>query len=435
MMKQIIYIAILALFCGNVYSQETPGAAQSQKILLLNGTAHLGNGKKINRSAIAMENGKITMVVNALTHTLDLTKYDTVIDVKDQHVYPSFIAANSTLGLQEIGAVRATKDQSEVGKFNPHVRSLIAYNTDSDVTTTVRTNGVLIGQITPRGGTISGVSSVVQFDAWNWEDAVIKTDDGIHMKWPNDFSQSGWWAEPGETKKNSKYVSNVKAIKDFFNEAKAYCSIDKYDEVDLRYEAMRGVFDGSKRLYVEASYAKQISDVINFKREYHIENLVLKGGYDSWMVAERLKENHIPVMLQRTHSLPLRPEDDIDMPYKLPKILQDAGVLYCLQNAGDMEQMGTRNLPFYAGTAVAYGLEYEEAVSAISLNTAKIMGMEDRVGSIEVGKDATLFISSGDALEMKTNQLTMAFVNGRVMSLDNHQIRNYLKYKEKYGLE
>ena len=185
-MKNVLYI--LAIFFGlglsKTLAQEAPGGIQTKSILLLNGTAHLGTGEMINRSAIVLENGKIVKVMNALTNTINVSNYDTVIDIKDKHVYPGFIAVNSTLGLMEIGAIRATEDFEEIGTYNPNVRSIIAYNTDSKITPTIRTNGVLVAQITPRGGIVSGSSSVVHFDAWNWEDALIKEDIGIHLNWP-----------------------------------------------------------------------------------------------------------------------------------------------------------------------------------------------------------------------------------------------------------
>lgn len=427
-----IFLFILLQFPVNLFSQETPASKQTKSILLLNGTAHLGTGEKINRSAIVLENGKIVRVVNALTTTINNADYDTVIDIKDKHVYPGFITPNSTIGLMEIAAVRATEDYREVGTFKPHVRSIVAYNTDSKITPTIRTNGVLIGQITPRGGVVAGTSSIVQFDAWNWEDALVKEDDGVHLNWPRSF-QSSW--RTGTTTKSKNYAEKLMDIEAFFGEAIAYSKDQNDGEIDLKLEAMKNLLAGNQPLFVSVSYVKEINDVINFKRKFKIKNLVIVGGYDSWMVTDRLKENNISVIVQHTHSLPKKPEDDIDLPYKLPKLLHDAGVSYCLQYYARMEQMGTRNLPFVAGTAVAYGLPYEEGVASVTLNTAKILGIDKELGSIEEGKNATLFVSEGDALDMMTNKVVIAFIDGRMINLDNHQKRNYNKYKTKYGLE
>jgi hypothetical protein len=436
-MKNVQYILVILLGFGvsNFQGQEAPGAKQGGSVLLLNGTAHLGTGEMINRSAIVLESGKIVKVMNALTNTINNSEYDTVIDIKDKHVYPGFIAVNSTLGLMEIGAVRATEDFEETGTYNPNVRSIIAYNTDSKITPTIRTNGVLLAQVTPRGGIVSGSSSVVHFDAWNWEDALIKEDIGVHLNWPIFMKSSGWWSSPGASKKSKNYLERTKDINTFFDEAAAYSKASNEEERDLKLESMTGVFTGKKTLYVNVSYVKEINDVINFKRKYKLKNVVIVGGYDSWMVTNRLKENNISVIIQHIHSLPNQPEDDIDLPYKLPKLLHDAGVSYCLQYYARMEQMGTRNLPFVAGTAIAYGLAYEEGVASITLNAAKILGIDNELGSIEVGKNATLFVSEGDALDMRTSNVVVAFIDGRMINLDNHQSRNYNKYKTKYGLE
>jgi len=436
-MKNVLFILtfVLGLGLSITVAQEAPGSIQTKSILLLNGTAHLGTGEMINRSAIVLKNGKIVKVMNALTNTINNSDYDTVIDIKDKHVYPGFIAVNSTLGLMEIGAVRATEDFEEIGTYNPNVRSIIAYNTDSKITPTIRTNGVLLAQVTPRGGVVSGTSSVVHFDAWNWEDALVKEDVGIHLNWPRFMKSSGWWSNPSDSKKSKNYGERTKEISSFFDEAVAYNKSLNEGEIDLKLEAMNGILNGEKTLYINVSYIKEINDVINFKRKYKLKDVVIVGGYDAWMVTDRLKENNISVIIQHIHSLPNQPEDDIDLPYKLPKLLQDAGVSYCLQYYARMEQMGTRNLPFVAGTAIAYGLSYEEGVASITLNAAKILGIDNEVGSIEEGKNATLFVSEGDALDMRTSNVVIAFVDGRMINLDNHQSRNYNKYKTKYGLD
>ncbi len=424
-MKNILLIIQTSLVLGLNAQVETPAPIQTKKILLLNGIAHVGNGQIIENAAIAFENGKITMAEDATRIKIEFDHFDTIINIPNQHVYPGIIAPNSTIGLTEIDAVRATLDFDEVCEFTPHVRSIIAYSTDSKITPTVRSNGVLMAQITPRGGTISGTSSIVQFDAWNWEDAVYKEDDGVHLNWNNIFSR--WNGE-----KNKNYEKNVAELSSFFANALAYSKLIIQEEKNLRFEAMRGIFDGNKTLYIHANFVKEITEAINFSKKYSIKKMVIVGGYDGWMIADMLKENNIAVMLCRLHDLPQRQEDDVYLPYKLPKILFDAGVLFCLENAGDMEAMNSRNLPFYAGTAVAYGMNKEDALSLITLNTAKILGIDKTVGSLEVGKDATLFISTGDALDMKSNNVTAAYIQGRALDLDNFQKKLYEKYSEKY---
>ena len=431
---KLIFTLLVSISFGNAaMSQPTPAASQTESVLILNGTAHLGTGDMLENAAIGLSNGKIDYV--GFARSVDRARYDQVIEAKGQHIYPGFIAPNSTLGLQEIGAVRATRDDAEVGTYKPHVRSVIAFNTDSEVTPTVRTNGVLMGQITPRGGTVSGSSCIVHFDGWNWEDAALRTVDGIHLNWPSTHHRH---RKDGtiDIRKRKTYDQQFREIQHFFEEAKAYAAQERRPATsprDLRMEAMRGIFDGSLRLFVHAQDVRQITESIHFKRQMGIENLVIVGGYDAPLVADLLRENNVPVMLKRLHTLPRFAEDDVDLPYRLPKLLEDEGVLYCLQNAGDMEHMGTRNLPFYAGTAHAYGLTYEQAIKSITLSTARILGVDGFCGSLETGKDATLFISEGDALDMRTNYLTKAFIQGRSIDLDNRQRQLYRKYQTKYG--
>jgi len=409
-----------------------PSDSQQQSILLLNGIAHIGNGEKIDRSAIGIRNGKLELVLAAFDVRVDSTKYDTVIHIDKQHVYPGFIAPNSRLGLVEIGAVRASRDYDDVGAFNPHVRSLTAYNTESRITPTVRSNGVLFAQVSPTGGRISGSSSVFQLDGWNWEDAVIKKDDGIHLQWPSIRGRGDWSDEKKRKENQEKYQAELLKLKDFFDRAAAYTKKEYYLDLDLRMQAMSGLFLDSQRLYLHADRLNEITDAIYFFDAFPNVDLVLVGGYESWLVAELLNDRGIPVILRRVHSLPLNEDDDIHMPFKLPALLQKKGIKVALENSGSMEAMGTRNLPFYAGTAIAYGLDPEAAVSMLTLNTAEILGVDHRIGSLEAGKDATLFVSKGDALDMMSNQLRFALVQGSFIDLDNPQKALYRKYRNKY---
>ncbi len=422
-MKNIIYITLL--ICSLGFSQQTPGKKQSKPITIVGATAHIGNGTVIKNSLLIFENSKLTVVTNATTSKIPYK--GTIIKADGKHVYPGFIAPNTTLGLVEIDAVRASNDQRELGTYNPHIRSIIAYNTESKVTESMRPNGVLQGQITPRGGRISGSSSVVQFDAWNWEDAVIKEDDAIHINWPRTFNRSGWWAAPGPTVPNKKYTEQVTELINFFKKSK----FNNSQTTHLVFDSMEPVFNKTKKVFIHVSDEKQIIDAVDFGLKQKV-NLVLVGAYEAYKTIDLLKKHNIPVILQRVHSTPDNDDDDYDMPYKLATILSDAGILVGLNTSGSMERMNTRNLPFYAGTCVAYGLDKEKAVQLISLNTATILGIDNFTGSLEVGKDATLFISEGDALDMRTNKLSHAFIQGRTISLETHQTELYDRYTEKY---
>ena len=412
---------------GNLsFSQNTPAPKQSESILIVGATAHLGTGEAIENSAIGFENGKITFVGKA--DAVDKSTFTKVINAEGKDVYPGFIAPNNQLGLVEIESVRATRDDREVGFINPSIRSIIAYNTDSKVTPTIRSNGVLLSQVTPLGGLIAGQSSVVQLDAWNWEDAAVQTDEGIWLSWPRYYTWTGWWAEQGEIKMNDNYNDQIQTIKDYFREAKAYATAKPSAEKNLKFEAMKGLFDKSKTLYVKVDFSKAMMEAVNFAKAADIK-IVLVGANDAWMITDFLKTNDVPLIISQTHRLPSREDEDVDMPFKLPAILEEAGITYALM-IQDMWQQ--RNLPFQAGHAVGYGLDYEKAVQSISLNPAKIMGIDKAYGSLEVGKSATLFISKGDVLDMRTSAVEQAFIDGRDIDLNNKHKVLYEKYKSKY---
>lgn len=424
-MKSIIY-SLLLLVVFQVNAQQTPAKAQSQAISIVGATAHIGTGEVIENVLIVLENGKIKSVSSQ--NDSSVSPEGQVINAEGKHVYPGFIAPNSTLGLVEIDAVKASDDEDEIGDFLPHIRSLIAYNAESKVVESMRPNGVLLGQITPRGGRISGTSSIVQFDAWNWEDAAIKEDDGLHINWPRNFSYS--WKERSYSP-NKNYQEQVDELSAFFAKSKAYYNSNS-EKVNTVLEAMKPVFDGYKKVFIHVDSEKGIQDALVFKKAFDLAHFVIVGGGEAHKVASQIKSAGVPVLLQRLHQVPQFEGDDYDLPYKLPKLLSDAGILVGLEGSGQMERMNTRNLPFYAGTAVAFGVEKEEALKMITLNTAKILGIEENVGSLEVGKDATLFISEGDALDMRTNILTHAFIQGREVSLDTHQTELYERYSKKY---
>ncbi len=419
-MLRILSLTLFVLTAYTSSAQISPAPTQTQAILIMNATAHLGDGTAIANSLIGIEGGKIVLVADATTAKMDVSKYSVVIQAAGKHVYPGFISPVTNLGLLEINAVRSTNDVSETGQMNPHVRSLIAYNTDSHIIPTVRSNGVLMAQIAPEDGTISGQSSVVQLDAWNWEDAAYRADDGIHMNWPSLYKGS---------KKNEDYGKQVDEIKRYFLEAKAYSVKTSVEVKNLRFEAMRGLFNGTKSLYIHANRARAITEAVVFAKQNAVK-MVIVGGYDAWEVADLLKVEGVPVILQQTQSLPNRDDADISQSYRNPALLFKAGVAFATSMNGGWQQ---RNLAFQAGQAVGYGLPYEEAVRSLTLATAKILGIDKTVGSLEVGKDATLFISAGDALDMRTCIIERAFIQGRDINLDNKQKELYRKYKTKYS--
>lgn len=432
-MKYSFYILLVLLFASQskIIGQQTPAPEQKGPITIVGATAHIGDGTVINNSIVIFENGKIVAVADATTSKIPLK--GTIIQAEKMHLYPGFIAPVSTLGLAEIDAVRATRDFQEISDIKPNIRSIVAYNAESRVVETMRPNGVLLAQVTPRGGTISGQSSIVQLDAWNWEDAAVKMDDGIHLNWSNSYKRGRWWEGEKGYKPNKEYQEDIDAIITYIRQAKAYGIGDK-TPINEGFEAMQGIFDGSKRLYVYANGEREITDAVVHLKNEGIKHVVIVGGYEATKVTQLLNENQVPVLLRRVLSLPQAEDDDYDLPFRLPKLLSDAGVLVGFQTMGDMERMNTRNLPFYAGQAVAYGMDKEKALQCITANTAKILGIDDSYGTITVGKNATLFLSKGDALDMRGNIPVKAFIDGRDISLESHQTELAKKYAKKYGI-
>ncbi len=440
-MKKIFMAFILSGALMSAYPQSNvlPAPDQSQTVVLYNGTLHKGNGEVITNAVVIMEKGKITYAGPMVASDFKDAK---VIDVNGKHIYPGIILPTSSLGLIETNAIRASNDVREIGDLNPNVRSIVAYNTDSKVINTLRSNGILMANIVPQGSFLAGSSSVVQLDAWTWTDASLKTDEGMHLYMPTlmprpTFGRGGGGRPGGpnagaESDPVKEGLEQIEKLKAFFREAKAYNSVTTHDETNLKYEAVKNLFTKNQKFYVHANTVKQMLVALDFVKEFGFD-VVIVGGSESWQIPALLKQHNVSVILQQMHSLPTTTDDDVDQPYKTAAILQKAGVLFAISD--DDNQTRGRNIAFNAGTAVTYGLTKEEALAAITLNVAKIMGVADKTGSIEVGKDANIIISSGDILDMSTNNVTDAFIQGRKINLDDKQKQLNERYEEKYQLK
>lgn len=431
-MKKLLYTLFAAILIINSAAAQTPVPAKPQvkPIALTGGVAHIGNGQVIQNSLITFDKGKLTGVADASVVKMDLSGFE-VININGKHVYPGFILPNSQVGLQEVSSIRAMNDNAERGQMNPNVRAQISYNTDTEYTPTFRFNGVLLAESTPTGGTISGTSSVMEMDGWNWEDATVAADIAVHMNWPSIMSrQFDFNTFSFNESANANYDKEVTQITQFFAEALSYGALAS-KEINLKFEAMQGLFDGKKTLMLHANNPKEIVESVRFAQRSGVKRITIVGGTGALWVADFLKESKIPVILPSTHNLPNRTDDDVDMPYKLPHLLTQAGVTVALMDDGALH--GGRNLGFYAGTAAAYGMSKEDALKTITSNTAKALGIDNRVGTLEVGKDATLFVANGDALDYRGNVLTHAFISGKLMTLPGNQQELYERYSRKYG--
>ncbi|MCP9757065.1 amidohydrolase [Lacihabitans sp. CCS-44] len=431
-MKKII-IAIHFILISQCVMAQNPAAGKSVAgvTVFSNAKIYVGNGKEINNGSLVIENGKITAVAEGdLSASYASAKK---VNVGGKHIYPGIISPVNSLGLTEIEAVRTTSDFQEVGQLNSNVRALIAYNTDSEVIPTVRSNGVLITQATPEGGLISGRSSVMYLDGWNWEDALLKADDGVWLNWPSKMTNSFDFATgTRESKKNENYQTTIDELNKFFAQAKLMASENNlYD--NLKLSAMNGVLKGNDRLYIQIGNDKEALDAISFCLANQIKLPVIVGAVYSETAINALKENNVPIIIPSTHRLPAKTDADVWEAYKLPFKLFSKGILVGMHYNDSYWR--TRNLPFVAGNAVGHGLTKAQALSMITLNNAKILGIDKEVGTLEIGKHATFIISEGDILDMRTAKVTQAFIRGAEVSLDDKQKRLAEKYNSKYGIK
>ncbi len=428
-MKNFLLALFLLTLCSNSFAQRiAPAPAQQTTVAIVGGTLHIGNGQVIENGTVVFNQGKIIYAGTAAGSPPGPNVQQ--INAQGKQVYPGVISPNSQLGLDEIGAARATSDDAETGTYNPAVRSLIAYNTDSKVIPTIRSNGILLAQVVPQGGTISGSSSIMQLDAWNWEDAAYKIDDGIHLNWPSFFAFQ-FKDNVASTSMSDQYEKQVTDIRQYFSQAKSYNEQSSHKDRNINFEAMKGLFDGSKTLFIHCGYVKEIINAVQFAKDLNLK-MVIVGGRDSYMCTDVLKENNVAVILSDVHSLPAGDDVEVEQSYQTAGLLSKAGVKYCLSVSG---YWSNRNLPFAAGTTVAFGVSKEDALKSITSTTAEILNISDRTGTLETGKDANIIVSTGDLLDMKTNNIELAFIQGRQINLDNSQKQLYDIYSKKYGLK
>ncbi len=439
MNKKINFLTALLLFSCFAFAQPTiyPAPANKGMILLTNGTIHTGNGKVISNGSILINKDKIEKVGTGIAAPSGAQ----VIDLKGKHVYPGLISPVTNLGLAESGSgAPGYDDFDELGDLNPSVRSIVAYNTDSKIINVLRSNGILFANVVPQneGGStqlITGTSSVVQLDAWNWEDAAYKIDGQMHYNMPSLRPRRGrFFAEAAgpQVSPVKAALENIEKVKSFFKSAKSYNAEVVHKETNLNYEATKSLFDKKQKLFVHCDGVKEMLLAIDFVKEFGFD-VVIVGGADSWQIAPLLKDNNVAVILNQPHSLPASNDDDVDQPFKTPAMLQTAGVLFALSDV-DRTTRG-RNLMFNAGTSAAYGLSKEEALSAITFNTAKILGLDKTIGTIEEGKDASIIVSAGDIMDMESNNVESAFIQGRKIDLSNHQTQLAERFEQKYGVK
>ena len=430
----LLAAACLLMFAMPVMAdEEVPGAPQKTPILLTGGTIHPISSAPTEDGEILFENGKIT----AIGKSVKKPKGTKTLDLKGKHVFPGMIESHSHMGLTEIAAVRATNDFSETGEVNPNVKALVSVNPDNVIIPVTRANGVLFALTAPSGGLISGKSAVIQLDGWTYEDLAIKSETALHITWPSQTLSSRRRARMTEKEIKEAEANRAKQlhkIRDLFDQSRAYrdarAAKDATQKYDARLEAMIDVVDGKLPMMIRANKAAEIQSAIAFGVEQKLKVIIL-GGYDAEQCAGLLKEHDVPVIISAVYRLPQRRDEGYDSSYSLPLRLEKAGVKYCISGTDRSETWNARTLPYHAATAVGFGLSKEEAMKSITLYAAEILGVDDRIGSLEVGKDASMFITDGDPLETTTKTLS-AFVQGRKVDLSNRHLRLFKKYEQKY---
>jgi imidazolonepropionase-like amidohydrolase len=430
-MKKIL---TLVFGCISALMAQNPmaGSQLSKPTIFSNAQIFVGNGSEIKNGFIAIDKGLIVGIGESGQASSQFSSFE-VKDMKGKHIYPGLIAPCTQLGLTEIEAVRTTSDYQEIGTFNPNVRTLIAFNTDSEVIPTVRSNGVLLTQTTPVGGLISGRSSVMYLDGWNYEDAALKADDGIWINWPARISNSFDFATFQRTKKkNENYDKEIKELETYFQNAK----IEKSSAVgtaNLKYAAVSQIMnDLSRRIYIVFNTDKEALDALSFFGKLGVNNLVLVGAPRTDLLIDILKEKNTPILIPDTHRLPEMDDDELWDAYKLPKKLMDKGLTVGLYYPSYWR---SRNIGFVAGNAAGHGLSKAQALSMITLNNAKILGVDEKVGSLEKGKHASFIVSEGDILDMRTAKVVDAYIRGAQVNLDDKQKRLAEKYFKKYRIK
>lgn len=427
------FVALWALiaFSANVTiaHDETPGPPQKQPIAIVGATVHPISGPAIENGTILFDRGKIVAVGAKVT----MPKNVKVIDAKGKHVYPSLFESHSQMGLIEIGAVAATDDRREIGNLNPNVKAQVAVNPDSEVIPVTRSNGVLLALSAPSGRLVAGKSAVIQLDGWTYEDMTVKAVAAMNITWPRVNSAIPFSGSTRSRRDSSSDSSDpLSELKTLFADTRAYIKAkqDPATRHDLRLEAMIPVVKGKLPIMISADQLDQIQSAVAFCVQEKAR-MILLGGYDAPLCADLLKKHQIPVILSSVYRLPSRRNEAYDAAYTLPAKLQKLGIQYCICGTDRSETWNARILPDHAATAVAYGLDPAEALKAITLYPAQILGVDNRVGSLDKGKDATLFVSDKSPLEI-TNQVEMAFVQGRAVELNDRHKRLYNKYQKKY---
>ncbi|WP_028772272.1 amidohydrolase [Shewanella waksmanii] len=421
-MKTIISLAaaVFSLSSLSVAAHDmVPAPAQTQDILIKNATVHSPSKGVLTNTDVLIQQGKITAVGPTL-NAADAT----VIDATNKQVYPGVIALDTSLGLVEVEMMRPSNDVYEVGQSNPQIIAVSAYNPDSEIIPTVRVNGITHAQVVPQGDLLAGQSSLVSLDSWTIEDALVPATQGFHLYWPSirRLSQD----KDKRKEQLDEYQQQLKQIEQMFADGQRYhlANRDKQvSKIDLRWQALQPLYQRQAQLFVHANKQLQIEEAVALAKQYDFK-LVIVGGYDSWRLADLLNEVNASVVYTRTFSLPMRHDEPLEMSFKIPSLLAEAEIPFALGFSSDWN---SRNLPYAAGQAAAYGLTQQQALKSITLDAAKILGVTD-MGDIASGYRGNVIIAEGDLLDPMTSRIEQLFIDGRQIDLNNRHQQLYQKY-------
>jgi imidazolonepropionase-like amidohydrolase len=426
MNKSLISLLVVAAISPAMAHDIVPGAKQTAPVLLTDATIHTATQGVLEKADLLMVDGKIA----AIGVDLAAPAGAKVVALNGKHLYPGLIALANQLGLIEIEAVRATDDTAEVTDTNPDIRARIAYNADSEVIPTVRANGFSYSLVYPKGSALMGQSSLMQLDAWTWQDATVADGVGLHVNWPSASTVAGWWSHKKPEEMAKENAKALLKMKDYFVQAKAYsdaAAAGLNKGVDSRWQAMIPVFKGERPLFVHADDLRQIKQAMDLAKQYQLK-LVIVGGRDSWRMADELAAAKVAVVFTAPYGIPERDDEANNTAFQTPALLQKAGVKFALSLDGYWD---TRNVVFGAGQAISYGLTQEQALAAVTINAAQIAGVADKIGSLEVGKAATVVVSDGDIFDYLTHKVSAMWIDGREVTLNDRNKQLHQKYSQK----
>lgn len=419
-MKKIINFSLILLVAFS---------ARAERVLLRGATVHTVSGQTFSPGDVLIHGKKIIEVAA----TIDPKDAQT-IDLKGQHLYPGLIAANTTLGLVEISGVAATRDTAEVGQFTPDVQSWIAVNPDSELIPVARANGITHAHPVPSGGIVPGLSGVVALAGWTTEEMTIRKPVALHLSWPSmnldtrareEVRDRAGWKSLEDQAKDRR--ARLKDIDEFFSQAKAYAKARGEKATVPAWEAMLPLVRGEIPVMIRADDARQIKAAVKWA-DTNGFYAVIVGGHEAAEAAELLASKKIPVVFDNLFEFPGSDTKSYDMQFKTPAILHRAGAKVIFSEGGRFAASMARNLPYAAAQAVAFGLPAAEALKGITLYPAQVLGVDERLGSIDAGKEASLFVADGDILDVRS-QVKRMWIAGQEVPLSTRHTRLYEKYR------